>query len=74
MAGIGVNADGHHFPGPQRAVEQIVIARQQGARGFVIFNYCPALVNDYLPKLALGITRTPTAFVLGPEPALQETP
>lgn len=71
MAGIGVNADGHRFPGPERAVEQIAIARQQGARGFVIFNYCPTLVRDYLPKLALGVTRTPTAFELRPSVGLQ---
>jgi len=31
-------------------------------------------VDDYLPKLSLGITRTPTAFELRPFASLQAGP
>ncbi len=46
----------------QAVADQIQIARRLGARGFVIFNYRPALALDYLPYLALGLTARPAIF------------
>jgi len=63
-AGLGVYADDMKYGGPETAVEQIRVAREHGARGFVIFNYSPDLVRDYLPWLALGVTREPTEFAV----------
>ncbi len=57
--GIGVYADGCHFTGPEMLLEQIRVARDYGAQGFVIFNYRPALVKDYLPWLSLSVLREP---------------
>lgn len=62
-AGLGVYADGMTYGGAHMAVEQIRVAREHGANGFVIFNYAPELATDYLPWLALGVTKTPTEFV-----------
>lgn len=64
-AGIGVYADGFHFRGPEQVLEQIRVAREHGSQGFVIFNYQPRLVTDYLPWLRLGVTREPTEFRVG---------
>lgn len=64
-AGIGINADGYHFAGPEQALEQIRMAREHGSQGFVIFNYNPELVRDYLPWLKLGVTSKPTQFRWG---------
>ena len=64
-AGIGVNADGYHFDGPEQVLEQIRIAREHGSQGFVIFNYSQELVRDYLPWLKLGATSEPTKFRWG---------
>lgn len=61
-AGLGVYADGCNFTGPALAAEQIRVARQHGSQGFVIFNYSPDLVTDYLPYLCREITRHPTEF------------
>lgn len=61
-AGIGVNSDGHQFPGPELALQQIRIAREHGARGWVIFNYCDKFVLDYLPAFAASVTKEPTVF------------
>jgi len=61
-AGLGVYADGMNYGGAHMAVEQIRVAREHGARGFVIFNYSPDLVTDYLPWLKLGVTKEPTDF------------
>lgn len=52
VSGIGLYADGYKFEGPRQALEQIRVARAHGSKGFVIFNYNPALVRDYLPALA----------------------
>jgi uncharacterized lipoprotein YddW (UPF0748 family) len=60
--GIGVNADGMKFPGAQGLLDQITIARNLGAGGWVIFNYDPKILRDYLPTLKLGATSTPTEF------------
>jgi len=60
-AGIGVNADSCRFADPYQLMRQIEIAREEGASGWVVFNYCPRFVEQFLPLLALGITRTPTA-------------
>jgi hypothetical protein len=62
--GLGVHADGCNYTGPVLAAEQIRIAREHGAGGFVIFNYSELLARDYLPYLALGITREPSRFTL----------
>lgn len=60
--GIGVNADGMDFPGPQRLLDQITIARNMDTDGWVVFNYYDGLVTEYLPYLTLGATSTPSAF------------
>lgn len=64
-SGIGLYADGYDFQGPRMALEQIRVARAHGSKGFVIFNYSPALVRDYLPSFAQTVTREPTVFQLG---------
>jgi uncharacterized lipoprotein YddW (UPF0748 family) len=61
-SGIGVNADGYRFTGPEMVLEQIRVARDHGSKGFVIFNYNGKLVKDYLPWLKLGATAEPTEF------------
>jgi uncharacterized lipoprotein YddW (UPF0748 family) len=60
--GIGVFADGVTFTGPQQVLDEVEIARNLGAGGFVIFNYQPELARDYLPYLALGATSAPSTF------------
>lgn len=67
-AGIGINADGHRFESPALALQQVQIARDHGARGFVIFNYCDRFVAEYLPAFAAAVTREPTRFELSPQP------
>ncbi len=56
-AGIGAFADGMSFDGPQDLAEQIMAARQQGAAGFVIYNYNSRFAADFLPWLEVGLTR-----------------
>lgn len=60
--GIGLNADHMTFPGPQALLDQITLSRNMGTQGWVIFNYCPELVREYLPVLKLGATRDPAVF------------
>jgi uncharacterized lipoprotein YddW (UPF0748 family) len=57
--GIGACADNCPFHSPQQLADQILAARAQGAAGFVVFNYNPRLVTDFLPWVELGITRRP---------------
>jgi len=52
------------FSGPQQVLDQIEVARNTGAGGFVIFNYQPELARDYLPYLALGATSAPSTFAI----------
>lgn len=61
--GIGVNADGMKFPGPQGLLDQVTISRNLKTSGWVIFNLDRNLVKNYLPFLKLGATSTPTAFL-----------
>ncbi len=63
-AGIGVNADNCTFADPYQLMQQIEIAREEGASGWVVFNYCPRFVEQFLPLLSMGVTRTPTTYVL----------
>jgi uncharacterized lipoprotein YddW (UPF0748 family) len=63
-AGIGVNADNCRFTDPYQLMRQIEIAREEGADGWVVFNYCPRFSEQFLPLLAAGITRNPTAYRL----------
>ena len=65
-AGIGPFADGSAFTGPQQVLDEIEVARNMGAGGFVIFNYQPELARDYLPYLALGATSAPSTFAVRP--------
>lgn len=53
--GIGVSASSSHF-GADKVIDQIKIARNSGAGGFVIFNYAVPESTELLPKLGLGIT------------------
>jgi hypothetical protein len=59
--GIGVCADNCPFDSPQQLADQIQAARAQGASGFVVFNYNPRLVADFLPWMELGLTRQAAA-------------
>jgi hypothetical protein len=59
--GIGAFADNCPFDSPQPLADQIEAARARGAAGFVIFNYNPRLVTDFLPWLELGLTRQAAA-------------
>ena len=60
--GIGLNADGMEFGGPQMLLDQITIARNLKTEGWVIFNYAEDLAEDYLPYLKLGATSSPSSF------------
>ncbi len=67
-AGIGVNADNSRFTDPYQLMRQIEIAREEGAEGWVVFNYCPHFSEQFLPLLAAGVTRTPTDYRLPRSP------
>ena len=71
-AGIGPFADGSAFTGPQQVLDEIEVARNMGAGGFVIFNYQPELARDYLPYLALGATSAPSTFAVRPRGSIGE--
>lgn len=62
--GIGVNADNCRFTEPYQLVQQIEIAREEGADGWIVFNYCPMFTDEFLPVLSQGVTRQPTAYRL----------
>jgi len=55
--GIGAFADNCTFSSPQQMADQIEAARKHGAAGFVVFNYNPRLVTDFLPWMEMGLTR-----------------
>lgn len=57
--GIGAFADNCPFGSPQQLADQIEIVRAKRAAGFVIFNYNPRFVADFLPWIELGLTRRP---------------
>jgi uncharacterized lipoprotein YddW (UPF0748 family) len=59
--GIGAFADNSPFSSPQQMADQIDMARGQGAAGFVVFNYNPRLVTDFLPWIEMGLTRREAA-------------
>jgi uncharacterized lipoprotein YddW (UPF0748 family) len=59
--GIGACADDCAFDSAQPLADQIVAARAQGVAGFVVFNYNPRLVTDFLPWVELGLTRQAAA-------------
>ncbi len=61
MAGLGPFSDACQFDGPHQLLDQILIARDEGATGFVIFNYNEQFAQDYLPYLAMGVTSTPAS-------------
>lgn len=63
-AGIGVNADNCRFTDPYLMLRQVEIAREEGAAGWVVFNYCPSFADDFLSVLSLGLTRKPTEYML----------
>lgn len=65
-AGIGVNADNCRFTDPYLMLRQVEIAREEGASGWVVFNYCPSFADDFLPVLSMGLTRKPTQYSLSP--------
>ena len=45
---------------PDGTLQQILIARKQGAAGFTLFDYSAALADEHLPLLKLGATAHPT--------------
>ena len=68
IAGLGPFSDACQFSGPRQLADQILIARTEGAAGFIVFNYNEQLAKDYLPHLALTVTRHPASP--GPSPLL----
>jgi hypothetical protein len=56
-AGIGA----YKMSGPEQVVRQILLARTNGADGFVLFQYDPRLAAEFLPALRLGATRSSPA-------------
>jgi len=62
--GIGATA-GASALSSDGVIAQILIARQQGATGFVVFNYSAAMAEQVLPDLAKGITAPLSASVGG---------
>jgi uncharacterized lipoprotein YddW (UPF0748 family) len=56
--GIGVSASDSKL-GPDGVIEQILVARRHGMKGFTIFNLGPAETRDLLPLLGSGITAPP---------------
>ncbi len=60
--GLGVNADGMEYGGPQTLLDQITIARNLATDGWVVFNYSGNFVRGYLPALALGATSSAASF------------
>lgn len=51
--GIGASSPGLS---PVEVIQQIQIAREAGAKGFIIFNYDVAVAENVLPALSLGTT------------------
>jgi uncharacterized lipoprotein YddW (UPF0748 family) len=62
--GIGVNADGMTFGGPQNLLDQITLCRALGLEGWIVFNYDESFATSYLPFLKLGATSSPSTFCL----------
>jgi len=58
MPGIGATLG----QGPDMTLRQVLIARSQGAGGFVLFDYNQILAGEYLPLLRLGATATKTTW------------
>ncbi|MCC6730212.1 MAG: family 10 glycosylhydrolase [Chthonomonadales bacterium] len=54
--GIGASAPGLTAA---QVIDQVAIARAEGADGFIVFNYDAALVSDHLPALGRGATAVP---------------
>jgi uncharacterized lipoprotein YddW (UPF0748 family) len=52
-AGIGV----FRMATPEQLIRQIVLSREKGANGFVLFQHDARLANEFLPALRLGATR-----------------
>ena len=61
VAGLGPFSDACQFDGPHQLLDQILIARDEGAAGFIVFNYNEQFAQDYLPYLAMGVTSTPAS-------------
>ena len=53
--GIGASAPGLTA---DQVIHQVTIARECGAKGFILFNLDRRLVDEILPAMALGVTRT----------------
>jgi len=51
--GIGASAPGLD---PVQVIEQAEIAREEGASGFIIFNYDPRTAKEHLPLMGRGLT------------------
>jgi uncharacterized lipoprotein YddW (UPF0748 family) len=51
-AGIGT----YRMSTPEQLVRQILLARESGADGFVLFQHDARLANEFLPALRLGVT------------------
>ncbi|HEX2999106.1 MAG TPA: family 10 glycosylhydrolase, partial [Armatimonadota bacterium] len=54
VAGVGASAPGLPL---DQVIDQIQIARSEGANGFIIFNYAGVVASEYLPALGLGATK-----------------
>ena len=52
--GVGVTASGSNLS-PIQAAKQLLLARQLGAQGFILFNYTTPLATRHLPALGKGL-------------------
>ncbi len=66
VVGLGPFSDSCQFDGPHQLLDQILIGRDEGAGGFVVFNYNQQFAHDYLPYLAMGVTSSPASTWLQP--------
>ena len=53
ITGIGASAPGLDAV---QTIEQALIAREEGAQGFILFNYDPRTASDHIPMMGRGLT------------------
>jgi uncharacterized lipoprotein YddW (UPF0748 family) len=58
VQGIGASAPGLE---PCQVIDQVLITRQEGANGFILFNYDVRTYTEHIPLMGLGLTRVQAA-------------
>ncbi|NOY82905.1 MAG: family 10 glycosylhydrolase [Kiritimatiellaeota bacterium] len=59
---IGAFSHAAWFESPVQLIDQILLTRQQGAKGFVVYHLTPTLLNNFLPALSAGVTSKPASL------------